>query len=253
MSYRCIRQDGFKTLPGQTIPGLGFFRILGYGSAMTTTPFLPGGVIFDMDGLMLDTERLIINAWIDAARGRGWPVDEAVVLKTVGIDEPSSRALLSGIFGPDFPYYEIQEELSGRIIRQAELHGIPHRPGLLTLLDHLAKLELPLAVATSASQKTARWKLSRSGILERFSVLACGDEVRRGKPAPDVFLLAAERLDKNPAECVGFEDSPAGLLSLRAAGIRSVFIKDLVEPPPDVLASVWRRCGDMAEAAAFFG
>jgi beta-phosphoglucomutase-like phosphatase (HAD superfamily) len=80
-----------------------------------------------------------------------------------------------------------------------------------------------------------------------------GDEVQRGKPAPDIFLLAAERLGKNPRRCVGFEDSPAGLQSLHSAGIPSVFVQDLVEPPPAIIATVWRRCGDLAEAAALFG
>jgi HAD superfamily hydrolase (TIGR01509 family) len=206
-----------------------------------------------MDGLMLDTERPMVRAWIDAVRSSGLPVEEALVLKTVGIDDASGRALLTGVFGPDFPYDQILPGILERIAREAEARGIPHRPGLRVLLDHLARLGVPLAVATSSSKTSARWKLSHGGILDRFSVLACGDEVRHGKPAPDIFLLAAERLGKEPAECVGFEDSPAGLLSLRDAGIRSVFIKDLVEPPPEVLATVWRRCGDLAEATAFFG
>jgi HAD superfamily hydrolase (TIGR01509 family) len=223
-----------------------------YCFTMTTTPFLPGGVIFDLDGLMLDTERPMVKAWMTAARNRGWPVDETVALKTVGLDEASGRAIVTAAFGPDFPYEQIHEDLVSQIIRDWEDHGIARRPGLTTLLDHLARLGVPLAVATSSKGESARWKLRRGGILERFSVLACGDEVDRGKPAPDIFLLAAERLGKSPAECVGFEDSPAGLLSLRNAGIRSVFIKDLVEPPPEILAAVWRCCGDLAEAAAFF-
>jgi HAD superfamily hydrolase (TIGR01509 family) len=220
---------------------------------MTTTPFLPGGIIFDMDGLMLDTERPMMYAWIKIARDRGWPLEEAVALKTVGRDEAASRAILMDAYGPDFPYDQINGELKARIGRDGEAHGIAHRPGLLTLLDHLKRLEVPLAVATSSSQKVARWKLSLAGILERFAVITCGDEVQRGKPAPDIFLLAAKRLGKEPAECVGFEDSPAGLLSLRDAGVRSVFVKDLIEPPPQALAAVWRRCNDLAEAAALFG
>ncbi|MDR2068408.1 MAG: HAD family phosphatase [Spirochaetaceae bacterium] len=220
---------------------------------MTTTPFLPGGVIFDLDGLLLDTERPMIRAWLRAARSHGWPVEEAVALKTVGLDEASTRAVVTAALGPDFPYDQFRKKLVALIIREAEAQGIARRPGLTVLLDHLAGLGIPLAVATSSKRETARWKMRLGGILERFPVLACGDEVDRGKPAPDIFLLAAERLGKSPAECVGFEDSPAGLLSLRNAGIRSVFIKDLVEPPPEVLATVWRRCGDLAEAAALFG
>ena len=86
----------------------------------------------------------------------------------------------------------------------------------------------------------------------RFSAFALGDEVVNGKPAPDIFLLAAKRLGKQPDSCVGFEDSPAGLWGLHCAGIRSVLVKDLLEPEPEILATVWRRCVDLAEAAKLF-
>ncbi|MDR3161812.1 MAG: HAD family phosphatase [Spirochaetaceae bacterium] len=221
---------------------------------MTRTPFLPAAAIFDMDGLMLDTERPAATAWARAARNLGWPVDERIAAKTIGMDEPSNRAIIMEELGADFPYDAVRKEMAAIVRREVEeSRGIPQRPGLTALLDHLEALRVPLAVATSSGRKSALWKLRQGGILDRFSVLACGDEVPQGKPAPDVFLLAAERLGKDPADCVGFEDSPAGLRALAAAGIRSVFVKDLVEPPPEVLALVWRRCGDLAEAAALFG
>ncbi|MDR2101495.1 MAG: HAD family phosphatase [Treponema sp.] len=216
-------------------------------------PFIPAAVIFDMDGLMLDTERPAVSLWIEAAQKSGWTVSRELVLATLGIDKAATRSLFMAEYGPDFPYETICGDLSRSIRDQAEKEGILHRPGLLTLLDYLAARGIPLGVATSTIRKTALWKLDKGGIRDRFTVLACGDEVSRGKPAPDIFLLAAERLGQNPSQCVGFEDSPAGLRALHAAGIRSVFIKDMVEPPREVLATVWRRCGDLAEAAALFG
>jgi HAD superfamily hydrolase (TIGR01509 family) len=206
-----------------------------------------------MDCLMLDTESPVVPIWAAVAREMGWVIDDEVAFKTIGIDDPSSRALFAGAYGPDFPYDRIREEVYRRIRAEAEEKGIPHRPGLVTLLDHLAALRVPLGVATSAGRAVAEWKLLHGHIRERFSVLACGDEVRRGKPAPDVFLLAAERLGRAPADCVGFEDSPPGLMALHAAGIPSVFVKDLLEPPEAVLRTVWRRCADLAEAASLFG
>jgi HAD superfamily hydrolase (TIGR01509 family) len=214
--------------------------------------FRPEAVIFDMDGLMLDTERPVVAAWGAAARTKGWQVDEAAALKTIGIDEPSTRAVLMGTYGPDFPYEEIRQELVRLMVQEADQNGIPQRPGLITLLDHLAGLGIPMVVATSTKRRSALWKLERGGILERFPLMACGDEVQRGKPAPDIFLLAAERLGKAPEVCVGFEDSPAGLQSLYAAGIRSVFVKDLIEPPDDVLQTVWQRFENLAEAVPLF-
>jgi HAD superfamily hydrolase (TIGR01509 family) len=205
-----------------------------------------------MDGTMLDTERPVVDGWIEGARLRGWNVSPGAVLRTVGLDEPSTRAVLLEECGPAFPYEEVRRELRRILTGRADREGFPHRPGLLTLLDRLAALNIPLGVATSTSRDRALRKLGGAGILDRFAVLACGDEVREGKPAPDIFLLAAERLGAAPGLCVGFEDSPAGLTALRRAGIPSVFVKDLIEPPPEALAGVWRCCGDLAEAAALF-
>ncbi|MDR2103331.1 MAG: HAD family phosphatase [Treponema sp.] len=214
--------------------------------------FLPAAVIFDMDGLMLDTEGPAVSLWIEAAQKSGWKIDRELILGTIGIDSAGTRAAFMEKYGPDFPYETIRQELSRSIRDRVEREGISHRPGLLTLLDCLTARGIPLGVATSTARKTALWKLDKGGIGDRFAVLVCGDEVSRGKPAPDIFLLAAERLGCGPSQCLGFEDSPAGLRALHAAGIRSVFVKDLVEPSPEILAGVWRRCNDLAEAAELF-
>jgi HAD superfamily hydrolase (TIGR01509 family) len=214
--------------------------------------FRPRAVLFDMDGLMLDTERPVIGYWIQAGRVLGYEIPREIIYRTIGINDRNSRILFQSEYGPDFPYDDYRREAVRLIHEAAAKQGIPHRPGLLPLLDHLGGLKLPLAVATSTDRETAVWKLTRAGIQDRFAALACGDEVRRGKPAPDIFLLAAQRLGKAPAECIGFEDSPAGLRSLHTAGIPSVFIKDILEPPEDVLAGVWQRYQRLDEAIELF-
>jgi HAD superfamily hydrolase (TIGR01509 family) len=216
-------------------------------------PLIPRAVIFDMDGLMLDTERPALSLWIKAAGKLGWDLPEAVVFRTIGRDEESSRQIIVDCCGPGFPYREARDLMQKLIVELADAEGISHRPGLLVLLDHLARLELPLGVATSTAGEIARWKLEKAGILQRFSALAYGDEVKRGKPAPDIFLLTAERLGQAPQDCIGFEDSPAGLAGLHVAGIPSVFIKDLLEPPKEILRRVWRRYSDLSEAVELFG
>jgi HAD superfamily hydrolase (TIGR01509 family) len=214
--------------------------------------FRPAGVIFDMDGLMLDTERPMIGLWIAASEKSGWNIESGDVEKTLGLSERATEAFFLQEYGSRFPYQEIRAE-TGRLTDELfEREGIAHKPGLLTLLDHLAAIGLPLAVATSSDRDAALWKLKKAGIDGRFAALVCGDEVENSKPAPDIFLRAAARLGMDPSACAGFEDSPAGLTGLAAAGIRPVFIKDLVEPPPEILKKVWRRFPCLAAAVEIF-
>jgi HAD superfamily hydrolase (TIGR01509 family) len=206
-----------------------------------------------MDGLLLDTERPVKELWLRAARSRGWEIRQETVLRTTGVDEGSTRKIMMEEYGPAFPYAEIRSELSRLVTREVEQRGIAWRPGLPVILDRLEGLGIPCGVATSTRRATALWKLDKAGLGGRFPVIVCGDEVERGKPAPDIFLATAKALGASPGDCLGFEDSPAGLRALAAAGIPSIFIKDMLEPPAEVLATVWRRCGDLAEAAALIG
>jgi HAD superfamily hydrolase (TIGR01509 family) len=206
-----------------------------------------------MDGLLLDTERPVKDLWLRAGQILGWELHKETVDRTTGVDETTTRGIMLAEYGPDFPYEDIRKELRRLMAETIERDGIACRPGFDVMLDKVERLRIPFAVATSTRRETALWKLEKAGVRKRFPTLVCGDEVLRGKPAPDIFLLAAKQLGAPPAECLGLEDSPAGLRALAAAGIPSIFIKDTLEPPPDVLATIWRRCADLAEAAAFIG
>jgi HAD superfamily hydrolase (TIGR01509 family) len=214
--------------------------------------FRPQAALFDMDGLMLDTERPAVKIWVEAARACGQEITGEIVRGSIGISKVNIKELYLNKFGPDFPFDEIRQEAIRRMRQMAAEQGIDHRPGLLVLLDHLAARGIPLAVATSTDRKTASWKLEKAGIRDRFAAVVCGDEVLRGKPDPEIFLRAAERLGRLPPDCVGFEDSPAGLLALQAAKIPSVFIKDLLDPSPEILAGVWRRYDSLDKAVELF-
>jgi len=217
----------------------------------TEIHFRPAAVIFDMDGLMLDTERLTIPLWDEAGQKFGYRIPFDVVIRMVGISSQNARAVLMREYGDDFPYEEIRDEFRLLCKREYE-KGIPHKKGLDFLLEHLTAAKIPFGVATSTRRETAMENLEKAGILKYFAAITGGDEVANGKPAPDIFLLAAKKLGQPPSACAGFEDSPAGLRALAAAGIRSVFIKDLIDPPQEVLDTVWRTYGDLSEAVELF-
>lgn len=214
--------------------------------------FRPAAAIFDMDGLMFDTERLTIPLWTEAGINFGYNITVDVVLKMVGISSGKARLVLLDEYGADFPYDKIRDEFKLLVKREFDKNGVPHKPGLVYLLDRLCAAKIPLAVATSTHRNTAIDMLERAGVLDKFTAVTGGDEVENGKPAPDIFLAAAEKLGQPPSACAGFEDSPAGLRGLHAAGIRSIFIKDVIEPPQEVLSTVWKTCKDLSEAVDLF-
>jgi HAD superfamily hydrolase (TIGR01509 family) len=211
--------------------------------------FRPSAVIFDMDGLMFDTENLTIPLWEVAGKPFGYNITYDIVLRMVGISAEKARLVMYEEFGTDFPYDAVRDEFRLLVRKEVEKNGVPLKPGLMYLLDRLSAAKIPFGVATSSRTATAANMLGKAGIIDRFAAITCGEEVTNGKPAPDIFLLAAEKLGQPPGACVGFEDSPPGLLGLHTAGIRSIFIKDLIEPTQEVLATVWHRCNDLAEAA----
>jgi len=215
--------------------------------------FLPAAVIFDMDGLMFDTENLTIPLWEIAGKPFGYNLTREIVLRMVGISGEKARLALLEEFGADFPYEAIRDEYRLLVKKEINKNGVPKKPGLMYLLDRLRSAKIPLGVASSSRSVTVIDLLTKAGIIDRFAAITGGEEVTNGKPAPDIFLLAAEKLKTPPRDCVGFEDSTAGLRGLFAAGIRSVFIKDVLDPPEEVLATVWHRCNDLSEAAALFG
>jgi HAD superfamily hydrolase (TIGR01509 family) len=212
----------------------------------------PAAAIFDLDGLMLDTERPFITALAAKNAESGWDVPFDTLIKIIGINCRASEKLLKDMLGSEYPFMDLRSEILRHEKTRYEAEGIPHKPGLIPLLDSLREKKIPAAVATSTDRDRALWKLRCGGILERFDAIVCGDEIQHGKPAPDIFLRAAEKLALPAACCAGLEDSPAGLTALAAAGIRSIFIKDMIEPDAEVRAAVWKCCSSLYEVIPLF-
>ena len=189
-------------------------------------------VLFDMDGLLIDTEAVYIAAMQAAARvlGRDMPMDFCHSM--VGVPGHECNLMIEDFFGAGFSIAEFRQHFSVEI-RQLLDSGIPLKPGVIELLDFLASRALPLAVATSAGRVTAESHLGKAGLLDRFKALATRDDVEGAKPHPDVYLEAARRLGVAPERCIAFEDSNVGLTAAHAAGTMAFMVPDLVEPLPE--------------------
>lgn len=204
--------------------------------------------IFDMDGLMLDTERMARVAWRRALAELGYPISEEQYLNMVGRTVRDAETYLHGVFGPDLPFDEVFRLRQAYYDQDIEQNGIPVKPGITALLEYLEEKNITRAVASSTPCWFAGIKLAKVGLSQRFEVIVCGDMVERGKPAPDLFLEAARRIDYAPEHCIVFEDSEAGIRAAHAAGMIPVMVPDLKQPAPEVRSLAYRVLPSLCDA-----
>jgi beta-phosphoglucomutase-like phosphatase (HAD superfamily) len=193
-------------------------------------------VIFDMDGLMLDTERIYHRTWRSAGAELGYHFSDKLLHGTTGRTFTDCYRWLQEQLGPDFPLARFQALWPHHWHHEVTQQGIPQKPGLVALLDWLETYQIPKAVATSTTHTEAHFTLRAGQIAGRFATVVTGDQITHGKPAPDIYLLAAARLGVDPTECMALEDSEAGVLAASAAGMYTVMVPDTKEPSPQVAA-----------------
>ncbi len=188
------------------------------------------GVLFDMDGLMFDTERLGLEGWLEAGRQLGLPITEDFVLQIRGRNKADSRQVSQQMFGPGFDY-DAAKAFRDRYADEAiHTRGVPVKPGLVSLLQALQERGIPAALATSTAREKALEYLRLAGVEGYFSAAVCGDEVTRSKPDPEIFCKAAAKLGLAPADCLVLEDSPYGIQAAAAAGCVPMMIPDMTPP-----------------------
>ena len=196
-----------------------------------------------MDGLLLDSEPLYRVTWQTAAADLGFPIDDVLYERFVGRGNVEAEHILREHFSDVFPL----DEFHTRWSRDFDEHvtSIARKPGAMELLDLLEQRGIPKALATSSPRVLALRCLGDLAL--RFTALAFGDEVSHSKPAPDLFLLAANRLGVAPAECLVLEDSEAGVRAARAAGMDVIMVPDLVPPLEEVASMATRVCATLHE------
>jgi len=210
----------------------------------------PGAVVFDMDGLMLDTERMAERCWADAARALGIAFDTALIPAMIGRNSRDSRQFVLAHYGDDYPVDTLMQESRAQFDAIAAREGIAVKPGLYALLDWLELVGIPRVVATSTRRERALHHLEMCALRSRFHALVGGDEVVLGKPAPEIFLLAADRIGVQPADCIVLEDSEHGVRGALAAGMIPIMVPDMLAPSDDILAHAPLVLASLAEVKA---
>jgi HAD superfamily hydrolase (TIGR01509 family) len=214
---------------------------------MTQSPIR--AVVLDMDGLMLDTEGMSRLGWVRTFAERGLPFGDDRFLELVGLNVADARRKMLDWYGPDFPFDAVYARKIVHVDEIIARDGIAIKPGLMEFLAAAETLGLSKAVATSTARERAIYKLERAGLTNRFDAGAYGDEIARGKPAPDIFLLAAQLLHRPPEECLALEDSDPGVLAARDAGMRVLIIPDVKPPAPESRRAAWKILPSLLTAA----
>lgn len=192
--------------------------------------------IFDMDGLLLDTERVCQSSFQKACQFLSLPFLETTYLEIIGQNSTGIEKTIKGGYGQDLDYTSLRSKWMEYYHQVVKYQAIPIKEGVVELLEWLKSHQIPMAVATSTDQTLANRKLELAGLKHYFSGISSGCEVTHGKPHPEIFLLAAKRLNTEPKACLGFEDSNNGVRAGVAAGLQMVQVPDLVSPSPEVLA-----------------
>ncbi len=187
-------------------------------------------VVFDMDGLMFDTEKIGIRTWKTLSEELGYPKLDGLIFTCFGTNHNFKRKYFAEVLGENFPYDTFCKREVEVTCKTLEEEGIPHKKGLTELLKYLKSNSIKCAVATSTPQHPAVDHIKNAGVYDYFDAVITGDMTENGKPAPDIYLKACSELAIEPEFAIGLEDSYNGVRAIYSAGMKAVMIPDMVKP-----------------------
>ncbi len=200
-------------------------------------------VIFDLDGTVLDTEKLLVKYWCMAANEYGFPMEREHALQLRSLARKYAEPLLKEWFGEDCDYMTIRNRRMELMTAHIEKYGLEVKRGIKELLVYLGDKGCKRAVATATDLTRAGNYLKSVGLYEHFDSIISAHQVKNGKPKPDVYLYAVNELGLKADECIAVEDSPNGVISASDAGCVTVMVPDLTLPDEALKKRIAYVCG----------
>ena len=191
-------------------------------------------VIFDMDGLIFDTESIYIQKGYEISKKYGYEVSEDIIMKTIGMTDKSSRDIYKTAYGNNFPYDLMANEIDSYIISLGENGKLPFMSGALEIFEYFKKNNKKMALATSSSREKTEILLINSKIMKYFDCVVCGNDITQGKPNPEIFLKAAKYIDIEPKRTLVLEDSLNGIRAAYAANMIPIMVPDKIQPTEEI-------------------
>ncbi len=220
-------------------------------------------IVFDMDGVLFDTERLCIESWLAVADRHGFSDMETFYPRCIGRNAADTRALTLEFYGADFNYDGFSREASAWFHDSIRQNGLPVKKGVRELLDYLWKNkslpkpesgqqpEWKIALASSTGYASVISHLELAGLRKYFSVIVTGDMVKHSKPEPDIYLMACEKLGAEPADTYAVEDSPNGIRAAYRAGMKPIMVPDLIAADEEMKRLSHRIFADLTEVKGY--
>lgn len=205
------------------------------------------GVIFDMDGLILDTEKLYQRFWKEASNACGYNMPQEIALKLRSLDKSLAKELLRDFFGMNYSYEKVKDIRVNLMREYVDRNGIEAKEGVRELVEYLRENNYKIAVATATNYERANRHLTLAGVRDCFDNIICACELEHGKPFPDVYIYACERLGLEPRECVALEDSPNGIRSAYSAGCVPIVVPDGDNQDEEIIDIVYASANSLIE------
>ncbi len=208
-------------------------------------------IVFDMDGVLIDTEAIYMKCWKGLAQKLNLPNVEEVARQCIGITVNETEALFQKAYGKTHPCPSYVQAANDIFYEKEAKEGIPPKPGVYPLFEFLKKNGYRIALASSTKEEAVRRQMKAMGLLDYFEVLVCGDMVKRSKPNPDIYLKACELLQVLPEDSYAVEDSFHGIRAAHDAGMKAIMIPDLLPPTDEILKLTYRKFDSLMEFQSY--